>query len=131
MTTKVAIKTEKAPAAIGPYSQAIRIGNILFCSGQIPLDPATATIVPGGIREQTRQVLKNLSAVVDAAGLTMDRIVKTTIFTTNLGAFGDLNAEYEAHFREMGVNVFPARSTVEVSRLPKDVLVEIEAILVE
>jgi 2-iminobutanoate/2-iminopropanoate deaminase len=130
MTSKEVVSTAQAPAAIGPYSQAIRSGSMLFCSGQIPLDPKTMTIVPGGIREQTRQVLRNLSAVIAASGLKLDRIVKTTIFVKDLGTFADLNAEYESHFKEAGVTAFPARSTVEVSRLPKDVLVEIEAILI-
>jgi 2-iminobutanoate/2-iminopropanoate deaminase len=130
MSDKKVIKTENAPGAIGPYSQAIRAGNFVFCSGQIPIDPKTGNIVSGGIREQTRQVLKNVSEVVKASGLSLSNIVKTTIFTKDLSTFAELNSEYETHFREAGVTVFPARSTVEVARLPKDVLVEIEAILV-
>ncbi len=131
MTSKSVIATDQAPGAIGPYSQAIKVGSLLFCSGQIPLDPKTATVISGGIKEQTRQVLKNLTAVIKAGGLTLNHVVKTTIFVKDLGTFAELNAEYEAHFKEAGVKVFPARSTVEVARLPRDVLVEIEAILSE
>lgn len=131
MKAKEVISTEKAPGAIGPYSQAIKIGSMLFCSGQIPLDPVTMTVVPGSIREQTKQVMKNLSAVIQAAGLTMSHVVKTTIFVKDLATFAELNAEYEAQLREAGVKTFPARSTVEVARLPRDVLVEIEAICAE
>jgi len=131
MSDKKSISTDRAPSAIGPYSQAIRMGSMVFCSGQIPLDPTTGTVVAGGIREQTRQVMKNISAVISAAALTPNQIVKTTIFVKDLGTFADLNAEYESFFRESNVTVYPARSTVEVARLPRDVLVEIEAILVE
>src|SRR5690349_6056224 len=124
MTSKTIVATDKAPGAIGPYSQAVKVGSMLFCSGQIPLDPKTGTVIAGGIREQTKQVLKNLTAVVTAGGLSLKNVVKTTIFVKDLSTFAELNSEYEAHFKEAGVTSFPARSTVEVARLPRDVLVE-------
>ncbi len=122
--TKTAIKTDRAPAAIGPYSQAIRSGSLLFCSGQIGLDPKTGEMVPGGVEAQTRQVLANLGAVLAAAGAGFDQVVKTTIFLTDLGDFQKVNAIYAEHFP----GVAPARATVEVSRLPRQALVEIDAI---
>jgi 2-iminobutanoate/2-iminopropanoate deaminase len=122
--TKQAISTTEAPAAIGPYSQAIVAGSLLFCSGQIALDPRTGTIVEGDVEVQTRQVLRNLRAVLEAAGTSFDRVVKTTIFLTDLEDFQRVNAIYAEHFP----GVPPARSTVQVSRLPRDVRVEIEAI---
>jgi 2-iminobutanoate/2-iminopropanoate deaminase len=125
MARKEAILTQNAPQPIGPYSQAIRMGDMLFCSGQIPLDPQTGQIVGGGdVTEQARQVLKNLGAVLQAGGGSFDKVVKTTIFLKSMDDFPKVNAVYGAHF----VGTTPARSTVEVARLPKDVLVEIEAI---
>ena len=118
------IQTENAPNAIGPYSQAIRANGFVYASGQIPLDPATMTIVEGGIREQTERVMNNLSAVLQAAGSSLDRVVKTTVFLADLGDFADMNETYGRFFGEAP----PARSTVQVSRLPRDVRVEIDVI---
>lgn len=125
--SKTAIHTAEAPAAIGPYSQAIRIGNLVFTSGQIPLDPATGQIVSGGIDAQTHRVLKNLGAVLAAAGLDFASVVKTTVFLKDMSHFPVVNAIYAEYFQTKD-GFAPARSTVEVARLPKDVLVEIEAI---
>ncbi|HKS28152.1 MAG TPA: RidA family protein [Pyrinomonadaceae bacterium] len=121
---KEIIKTERAPNAIGPYSQAVRAGGFIFCSGQIPFDPETGQFVPGGIQEQTEQVLRNLMAVLEAAGSSMDRVVKTTVFLSNLNDFGAMNEVYARFFGE----ACPARSTIEASRLPRDARVEIELI---
>ena len=118
------VQTDNAPKAIGPYSQAIRANGLIFASGQIPLDPATMQIVEGGIREQTERVMNNLSAVLQAAGSSLDLIVKTTVFLADLGDFIDMNETYSRFFGEAP----PARSTVEVSRLPRDVRVEIDVI---
>lgn len=123
-TSKEAIQTELAPAAIGPYSQAIRSGDLLFCSGQIALVPSTATMVEGDVAAQTRQVLENLGKVLEAAGASWSDVVKTTIFLKDLGDFQRVNAIYAERFGDSP----PARATVEVSRLPKDALVEIDAI---
>jgi len=122
--SNAAIHTDSAPAAIGPYSQAIRAGDFVFCSGQIGLDPDGGTMVEGGVEAQTRQVLDNLGAVLHAAGLDWANVVKTTIFLSDLGDFQRVNAIYANRFGE----VAPARATVEVSRLPKGALVEIDAI---
>jgi len=122
--SKKAIKTDDAPAAIGPYSQAIQAGNLLFVSGQIPLDPKTGLVIDGGIAEQTRQVLKNLVAVLHAAGSSTDHVLKTTIYLKDMGEFQIVNGIYAELFN----SPYPARATVEVSRLPKDVLVEIDCI---
>ena len=127
MTQKTAISTTKAPAAIGPYSQAIRIGNFLYTSGQVALDPATGQIVAGAIAEQTTQVLENLKAVLEAAGSTLSAVVKTTVFLKDMNDFAAMNAIYGQYLAPEGT-VAPARSTVEVARLPKDGLVEIEVI---
>jgi 2-iminobutanoate/2-iminopropanoate deaminase len=124
---KTAISTAAAPAAIGPYSQAVRIGNLLYTSGQIPLDPASGQIVPGGIAEQTTRVLENLQAVLAAAGSGIDRVVRTTVFLQDMNDFAAMNAVYARYFATEGV-VPPARSTVQVARLPKDALVEIDVI---
>jgi len=124
---KIAIATKDAPAAIGPYSQAIRSGGMVFTSGQVGLDPATGTMVPGGIAEQTTRVLENLEAVLGEAGLGLADIVKTTVFLKDMGDFAAMNEVYARYLAPRGV-VAPARSTVEVARLPKDALVEIEAI---
>ncbi|MEO6965004.1 MAG: RidA family protein [Acidobacteriaceae bacterium] len=126
-SSKTAIHTEEAPAAIGPYSQAIRIGNLVFTSGQIALDPATGQLVSGGIEAQTHRVLKNLGAVLAAAGLEFSSVVKTTVFLKDMNHFPAVNAIYAEYFQTQN-GPTPARSTVEVARLPKDVLVEIEAV---
>ena len=118
------IATEAAPAAIGPYSQGIAAGSLVFTSGQIPLDPATG-VFPEGIEAQTRQSLTNVKAIVEAAGLTMDDVVKTTVFLSDMNNFGAMNGVYAEFFTE---GKYPARSAVEVARLPKDALVEIEVI---
>ncbi len=122
--TKKAIKTDNAPAAIGPYSQAIQAGSLLFVSGQIPIDPATGLVVDGGIVEQTRQVLKNLVAVLQAGGCTTNDVLKTTIYLKDMGEFQLVNGIYAELFN----SPFPARATVEVARLPKDVMIEIDCI---
>lgn len=119
---KKAILTKDAPAPIGPYSQGIRVGNILFCSGQIPLDPVTNQIVPGDVKVQTRQVMENISAVLKAGGATFDNVVKTTIYLKTMNDFPSVNEIYGAYFASLS----PARSTVAVAGLPRDVSVEIE-----
>ena len=119
------IATTNAPAAIGPYSQAIDCGSLLITSGQIPIDPATGNLVEGDITAQTRQSLTNVKAIVEAAGLTMDDVVKTTVFLSDMNNFGAMNGVYAEFFTE---GKYPARSAVEVARLPKDALVEIEVI---
>lgn len=124
---KQAVSTTSAPAAIGPYSQAVRIGNFLYSSGQVALDPASGAVVPGGITEQTTRVIENLKAVLAAAGSSLAEVVKTTVFLKNMGDFAAMNEVYGRYFAASGV-VAPARSTVEVARLPKDALVEIEVI---
>jgi len=121
---KEIIATDQAPHAIGPYSQAVRAGNLVFASGQIPIDPSTGEFVPGGIAEQTEQVLKNLTAVFAAAGATMDQIVKTTVFLVDMNDFTAMNEVYGKFFAEKP----PARATVQAARLPRDAKVEIEAI---
>jgi 2-iminobutanoate/2-iminopropanoate deaminase len=123
---KKIISTSEAPAAIGPYSQAVRSGNFLFCSGQIPLDPKSGQIVSGDIATQTRRVLDNVGAVLKAEGLTFENIVKTTIFLTDLGDFQTVNETYGSYFKQQP----PARSTVQVSALPKGAKVEIEVIAI-
>ncbi len=119
-----AILTEEAPKPIGPYSQAVRYGNLVFSSGQIPIDPATGELVTGDIVKETEQVFANLAAVLAAAGTELGRTVKTTVFLTDMGQFGKVNEVYARHFREP----FPARSTVQVAALPKGVSVEIEVV---
>ena len=119
-----AIKTELAPAAIGPYSQAIRTGELVFCSGQIALDPETGAMVDGDVEAQTRQVMANLGAVLEAAGSGFDKVVKTTIYLTDLNDFQKVNAIYGRQFP----GTAPARATIEVTALPKGAVVEIEAI---
>lgn len=118
------IHTPNAPAAVGPYSQAIDCGDLVFCSGQIPLVPATGEVVEGGIEAQTRQIFANIQAVLAEAGLTLANVVKTTVFMTDLGQFGTFNGIYGEYFPENP----PARSCVEISKLPKGVSVEIEVI---
>jgi 2-iminobutanoate/2-iminopropanoate deaminase len=124
---KSAVSTTSAPAAIGPYSQAVQIGDVIYSSGQIPLDPATGLMVEGGIHEQTVRVMENLKAVLAGAGTDMQRVVKTTVFLKSMGDFAAMNEIYAQYLAPEGI-VAPARSTVEVSRLPKDALVEIEVI---
>lgn len=124
---KLRISTTNAPAAIGPYSQAVRVGDLIFTSGQIGLDPATGAIVSGGIREQTTRVLDNLAAVLREAGLDMADVIKTTVYLQDMSDFAAMNDIYATYLAPEGV-VPPARSTVEVARLPKDALVEIDLI---
>ena len=121
---KQAISTEKAPSAIGPYSQGIKAGNLVITSGQLPLDPATGAF-PEGIEAQTRQSLTNCKAVLEAAGATMADVIKTTVFLSDMNNFGAMNEVYATFFTE---GQYPSRSAVEVARLPKDALVEIEVI---
>ena len=121
---KQTIQTTNAPAAIGPYSQAVRAGDLLFVSGQIPLDPKTGELVRGSISEETKKVLDNLKAIIEAAGGSLGDVVKTTIFLKDMGSFAAVNEVYGTYFPQP----FPARATVEVARLPRDVNVEIEAI---
>ncbi len=121
---KEIISTNKAPAAIGPYSQAVKIGELVFVAGQIPIDPASGEVVNGDIQSQTRQALKNVEAVITAAGSSLDKVIKTTVFITSMDDFSLVNEIYAELFSTCA----PARACVEVSRLPKDVNVEIEAI---
>lgn len=120
------VSTDKAPGAIGPYSQAVKAGNMVFCSGQIPIDPSTGEFVPGGVVEQAEQVLKNLTAVLEAAGSGLDMVVKTTVFLADMGDFAAMNEVYARYFGESK----PARATVQAARLPKDALVEIDCIAI-
>lgn len=119
-----ALTTKDAPAAIGPYSQAIRAGSFLFVSGQIPLDPATGTLVGGGIVDQTHRVLQNLGAILQAAGVSFDRVVKTTVYLQDMTEFTAMNEIYGTYFPSPA----PARATVQVARLPRDVKVEIDLV---
>lgn len=119
-----ALHTDKAPAAIGPYSQAIEVNSMVFASGQIPLDPATGNVVEGGIKEQTRQALTNAKAIMEGAGLTLANVVKTTVFMADMNDFAAMNEVYATFFSEP----YPARSAVAVKTLPKGVLVEVECI---
>ena len=123
-TVREIIQTDHAPAAIGPYSQAIKTNGLIFASGQIPIDPRSGQFVEGGIREQTKQVLKNLAAVLEAAGSSLSRVVKTTVFLADMQEFGAMNEVYGEFFKQDP----PARATVEAARLPRDARVEIEAI---
>jgi 2-iminobutanoate/2-iminopropanoate deaminase len=123
-TMKKVISTQQAPAAIGPYSQAIQVGNLVYTSGQIPIDPSTGFLVEGGIKEQTRQSLLNVKAILEEAGLTMGNVVKTTVFMADMNDFAGMNAVYASFFTEP----YPARSAVAVKTLPKGALVEIEVI---
>lgn len=118
------IKTENAPAAIGPYSQAVRAGGFVFASGQIPLDPKTGEFVPSGIAEQTEQVMRNLGAVLEAAGTNFESVVKTTVFLADMNDFAAMNEVYGRYFKENP----PARATVQAARLPRDARVEIDLI---
>ena len=123
---KKIIATKNAPAAIGPYSQAVQAGNMLFASGQLGLDPATGQFPEGGVKEQTAQAFKNVKAILTEAGLTMDNVVKTTVFLADMGDFAAMNEVYAAQFE----GTFPARSSVAVKTLPKNALVEVEVIAV-
>ncbi|MBI3943248.1 MAG: RidA family protein [Chloroflexi bacterium] len=118
------VNTDKAPKAIGPYSQGIKIGNLVFTAGQVPIDPAVGKLIEGDIEAQTHQVLKNLSAILEAAGSSLSRVIKTTVFMTDLGEFQAMNGVYAQYFQEKP----PARSTVQVSRLPLGAKIEIEAV---
>lgn len=126
MTEQVSVHTDNAPAAVGPYSQGVKTGNMLFVSGQMPVVPATGEVVEGDVSERARQCMKNVLAILEEAGLKADNIIKTTIFLTDMNDFGAVNEVYASFFG----NKYPARSCVEVSRLPKGVDVEIEAIAV-
>jgi len=123
---KEIVSTEDAPGAIGPYSQAIKAGNLVFCSGQIPIDPKTGEFVSSYVAEQTEQVLKNLSAVLEAAGTNLDAVVKTTVFLADMGDFKAMNDVYGKYFNDNK----PARATVQAARLPRDAKVEIDCIAV-
>ena len=125
--SKQLVFTNEAPEAIGPYSQAIRTGNLVFTAGQIALDPATGQLVDGGIKEQTTRVLENLKAVVEAAGSSLAKVIKTTVYLKNFDDFAAMNAIYGTYLAPEGVPP-PARTTIEAARLPKDALVEIEFI---
>jgi 2-iminobutanoate/2-iminopropanoate deaminase len=125
--SKAAVNTDGAPAAIGPYSQAVRVGNLVFTAGQIPLDPSTQQVVSSGIRDQTVRVLENLKAILEAAGSDLSRVVKATVFLKDFDDFAAMNAVYAEYLGADG-EAPPARSSVQVSRLPKDVRVEIELI---
>jgi 2-iminobutanoate/2-iminopropanoate deaminase len=129
MTTqpREAISTPNAPKAIGPYSQAIKANGFIFVSGQVAFDPATGNLISGGIEQQTEQVMKNLSAILQAAGSSWDKVVKTTVFLKNMSEFGQMNEVYGKFLK----NAPPARSTVEVARLPRDVSVEIDVIALQ
>ena len=121
---KSIVSTSNAPAAIGPYSQAVKLGHLVFTSGQIPLDPITGQVVYGSVDVQAHQALTNLKAVLEAAGSSLDKVVKTTVFIKNMDDFAAINTVYASFFPSDA----PARSCVEVARLPKDVLVEVEAV---
>jgi 2-iminobutanoate/2-iminopropanoate deaminase len=123
-TSKEAVHTDSAPAAVGPYSQAVKAGSMVICSGQIPIDPSNGELVTGDIQAQTHQVMKNLQAVLEASGSGFDRAVRFTIFLTDLGDFGKVNEVYASYLSEP----YPARACVQVSALPKGVDVEIDAI---
>ena len=120
------IRTDNAPEAIGPYSQAVRSGNMVFLSGQIPIDPATGEVISGGIKEQTKRVFDNLTAVIKESGQSIDDVVKVTVYMTDLGEFALMNEVYALFFNEP----YPARATVGVKELPKGVSVEVDAVLV-
>jgi 2-iminobutanoate/2-iminopropanoate deaminase len=123
---KQVISTEKAPSAIGPYSQAIQVGKMIYTSGQLPVDPATGSFPEGGIKEQTRQSLLNVKAILEEAGASMENVVKTTVFMADMSDFADMNAVYAEFFSEP----YPARSAVAVKTLPKSASVEIEVVAV-
>lgn len=120
------ISTDKAPAAIGPYSQAVKVGNFVYTSGAIPVDPKSGEVVAGGVAEQAQQAIKNLAAVLAGAGTGLEKVIKTTVFIKTMNDFAVINEVYKKFF----TSDFPARSCVEVARLPKDVLIEIECVAV-
>ncbi len=122
--SKMIISTENAPGAIGPYSQAVKVGNLVFVSGQIPIDPKTGVFVSEEVAAQTEQVMKNLKAVLEAAGSSLEDVIKTTIFLADMNDFAVVNEAYAKHFSEN----FPARATVQAARLPRDAKVEIDAV---
>lgn len=124
--SKAAVKSQKAPQAVGPYSQAIKARGFIFLSGQIPIDPATGTLIQGGVAAETRQVLRNLEAVLKDAGASLDDVVKTTVYLKDISKFTEMNNVYAEFFREP----YPARATVEVRDLPKGAQVEIDAVAV-
>ncbi|MGO9777508.1 MAG: RidA family protein [Terracidiphilus sp.] len=125
--SKQVIATDEAPAAIGPYSQGVRIGNLIFTAGQAGVDPVTQQVVAGGITEQTTRTFENLRAILEAGGSSLAQVVKATVFLKNMNDFAAMNAVYASYFEQEDAPL-PARSTVEVARLPKDVLVEIELV---
>ena len=124
MATKTIIKPAKSPAAVGPYNHAVRVGDLLFCAGQIPIDPATGNLVEGDIKAQTDRVLQNVKAILDDQGLTFANVVKSTVFLTDLANFAGMNEIYAKYF----TSDFPARSTIQVAGLPKAAIVEIEVV---
>ena len=124
--TRSIISTDLAPAAIGPYAQGVRAGNLIFTAGQIPIDPVTQQVVAGGIAEQTTRVMENLKAILEEAGSSLDRVIKATVFLKDLSDFSAMNAVYAEYLETEGEA--PARTTVEVSRLPRNVLVEIDLV---
>jgi 2-iminobutanoate/2-iminopropanoate deaminase len=124
MATKTIIKPAKSAPAVGPYNHAVRVGELLFCAGQIPIDPATSNLVEGDIKVQTERVLQNVKAILDDQGLAFANVVKSTVFLTNLADFGGMNEIYAKYF----TGDFPARSTIQVAALPKGATVEIEVI---
>lgn len=124
MATKTVIQPAKSPAAAGPYNHAVRVGDLLFCAGQIPIDPATGNLIPGGIQAQTGRALENVKAILEDQGLTFASVVKSTVFLTNLADFAAMNEIYAKYF----TSDFPARSTIQVAALPKAASVEIEVI---
>jgi 2-iminobutanoate/2-iminopropanoate deaminase len=129
LPSRIVIATNEAPAAIGPYSQAVRTGNLIFTSGQIALDPETQQVVSGGVAEQTTRVFLNLKAILEAAGSSFAQVVKATVFLKDFNDFAAMNAIYAEHLSTPGTQP-PARTTVEVARLPKDVLIEIDLVAV-
>ena len=124
MSKKTIIKPSKSPAAVGPYNHAVRVGALMFCAGQIPIDPATGSLISGDIKAQTERALQNVKAILDDQQMTFANVVKSTVFLTNLGDFAGMNEIYSKYF----TNDFPARSTVQVAALPKGANVEIEVI---
>jgi 2-iminobutanoate/2-iminopropanoate deaminase len=124
MSKKIIIKPAKSPAAVGPYNHAVRVGDLLFCAGQIPIDPATGNLVSGDIKVQTDRVLQNVKAILDDQHLAFGNVVKSTVFLTSLGDFAGMNEVYSKYFTED----FPARSTIQVAALPKGANVEIEVV---
>jgi 2-iminobutanoate/2-iminopropanoate deaminase len=124
MATKTIIKPAKSPVAVGPYNHAVRVGDLLFCAGQIPIDPANGNLLVGDIKAQTERVLQNVKAILDDQGLTCANVVKSTVFLTDLANFAGMNEVYAQHF----THDFPARSTIQVAALPKGASVEIEVV---